>query len=339
MTAIVRRLPAGALFACLFVGLIHIVVSGWVVPHPVARESLRQRVIALTEHARPSLLIAGDSRAENNIMPGVVAAQVGMPIESVVNVAMVACESSAVLAAYREFSERFAHEPIVVISVSLFSVNDRVTVPGYLNDEVLWSIGLVDRLRLAPLKRALSSTLLPERELKRRIAGWFRRSSPRAVPEQGFMGLAGDRCVDVTPETVRDCIRRINRGWFNDPVIDGIRWRQLEADLRSLIQAGVQVVIFDAPEHPAFPQGTDGTDNGAANARFHEQLIGLCHRIDVPILCYGTDWFGDRDPDALYYDLLHLNRRGAALLSERVGQDLSILMQSGRLRSSTPRTR
>ena len=241
-------------------------------------------------------------------------------------------ESSAVLAAYREFFERFASKPIVVISVSISSVNDSVILQGYLNDEVLWSVGPLDRLRLAPLKRALGCTFLPERELQRRLAACFRKPRLPAVAQRGFVGLTNDHRVDSTPGAVQDCVSRIDRGWFNQPVIDGVRWRQLEADLLSLIRAGAQVVVLDAPEHPAFLQCIAGTGNGVANTRFHEQLRVLCQRNDIPILRYRTEWHGHRDPDALYHDLLHLNRRGALLLSERVGRDLAVLLQNGRLR-------
>ena len=331
MAAALRRLPVGALGACLLVGLIHVVVSGWVVPHPVARESLRRKVIALTEHDRPSLLIAGDSRAERTLMPEVIAAHVGMPPSSVVNIAFRSCDSSATLAAYREFSGRFATAPIMLISVSLFSVNDTANTHPYIRDEILWAIGLVDRMRLVSMKEAVKTSFLAERELLYQyLVGRPRVPCSDPVPERGFLGKTEVGCVNTTSEWFERT--RSTVLVYPTPVIDGIRWRQLEADLQSLIQAGAQVVVLDAPEHPAFLQAIAGTAMGAATAAFHRQLGDLCERMRVPILRYGPDWLGARDPDTLFWDALHLNCQGAAVFSEMVGPDLNALVQSGRLR-------
>ena len=77
VTTIISRLPTGALAAALFVGLCHLVVSVWIVPHPIAREALRNKIITLTEHHRPSLLIVGDSRAQRLLPPLLRALQKG----------------------------------------------------------------------------------------------------------------------------------------------------------------------------------------------------------------------------------------------------------------------
>ena len=69
-----------------------------------------------------------------------------------------------------------------------------------------------------------------------------------------------------------------------------------------------------------------------ANTEFRRQLSDLCQRLNVPLLHYDADWANGCDPDTLFYDVLHLNRRGAAILSERVGRDINDLIRSGRLR-------
>lgn len=332
ITAILSRLPTGALAAVLFVGLFHLLVSVWIVPHPIAREALRNKIVALTEHHRPSLLIAGDSRAQRHLIPEVVADQLGLTPDNVVNIASASCESPVVVAAYREFAGRFTSAPIMVISVSIYSINDRANEPSALSKESLWSLGLVDRLRLATLPRALAAIFLPERELYRRLVIRPREPSPAAVPERGFVGIAEDRCIDSTPEGLRPAITYVNRVWFNNAEIDGVRWRQLQADLHNLIDAGVQVVIMNSPDHPAYLQAIAGTSMDTANTEFRRQLSDLCQRLNVPLLHYDADWANGCDPDTLFYDVLHLNRRGAAILSERVGRDINDLIRSGRLR-------
>ena len=332
MTTIISRLPTGALAAALFVGLCHLVVSVWIVPHPIAREALRNKIITLTEHHRPSLLIVGDSRAQRHVIPEVVANELGTSVDNVVNIASASCESPVVLAAYREFAGRFAPAPIMVISVSVYSVNDRASEPSALSKETLWSLGLTDRLRLASLPRALGVIFLPERELYRRLIVRPREPGPAAVPERGFVGIAEDRCITLTPEGLRPAMTYVDQVWFNEAEIDGVRWRQLQADLHSLVGAGVQVVVLDSTAHPAFLQAIAGTSVDTTNVRFHGKLRALCERMNIPLLRYGINWAGGADPDTLFYDVLHLNRRGAALLSKLVGRDLNALIRCGTLR-------
>ena len=321
------RLPRGALAACLFVALVHLVVSIWVFPRPVAHESLRRKIMVLTEHERPALLIAGDSRAESQVIPEVVAVGTGMSSGEVVNIAERSCEPSAVLAAYAEFADRFAPAPLMLLSVSIFSVNDGANDPRCLHDELLWSLGLRDRLRLVPLKRVVQAAFLAERECAQRIAAWYHGRRPLTLSQRGFVSVAEDQRLDPASEHMQRGLAYLKRYWYCAAALQGIRRRQLEADLRQLLHAGVQVVILDSPEHPAFARAIAGTEMGAANAAFHRQLAELCAELDIPILRYDDTWLAGRDPDALYCDPMHLNRRGAALLSERIAQDLIPLLR------------
>lgn len=330
LTRIVRRLPAGALLACFIVLLTHLGVSRLIVPHPIAREPLRRKVIALTEFDRPSLIAAGDSRAQVHIRPGIVAQELGWPEEQVINAGLFLSEPSAVLAAYREFAHRFPPAPIILISVSFYSVNDGITDARYINDEVLWSVGVLDRFRLVPPGRALMATFLPEKACWRLLTDKaFDRARP--VPHRGFLGKPASGSEGFSPEVVARQGIELKRCWFAKPRIQGIRWRQFQADLRSLRDGGVQVVILDSPVHPAFADSLADPALKEAHTRFHRQLAELCGQMKVPILQYTCDSFSGYHPDDLFFNLTHLNRRGATLLSEKVGRDLHGLLAQARL--------
>ncbi|MCP4590301.1 MAG: hypothetical protein GY842_06135 [bacterium] len=328
---LVLHLRGGAVAGAVLVVLVHVLASTWIVPRPIAREALRNKIVALTRSSRPAILIAGDSRAERQIIPEVVAEGLSWSPDAVVNVASGACESSAVVASFREFTDRFAPTPIMVISVSIFSVNDSANQPTSLSNEVLWTLGFVDRLRLVSLPRALQATFYPEREIYRRVLVRPELSGCPDVPERGFYGVASDQCVTSTPEEIAKSVDYLDRMWFNHAVLDGVRWRQLELDLGELGDLGVQVVVLDAPAHPAFGEAIAGTRMAVSDACFHRRLADLCNRFGVPLLHYDAQWCGQHDPDVLFYDILHLNRRGAELLSGRVGRDLRTLIDEGAL--------
>ena len=327
LRAITRRLPSGALAACLIITVIHFVASVLVYPYPVAPSRLRHKVLALTQNDRPSLLIAGDSRAEWHIIPDLVAERVGVPQSAVVNIAVQNCESAAVWAGYREFARRFSPRPIMLLSVSFWSVNDSHNRGTQLvNDETLWSMKLTDRLRIVPVQRALMSTFLAEKTLWRRMTVSV-AASCTPVRERGFLGV--DKHITMPPDALAQCISDVQQSWFAGAKVNGVRWRELVANLRKLLNAGVQLVILDAPEHPALLAALQGSPGGEANDRYHRQLAQLGETLSIPVLRYGSDRFTGLDPNILYFDLLHLNREGAALLSAWVGDDLMDLIARG----------
>jgi hypothetical protein len=121
----------------------------------------------------------------------------------------------------------------------------------------------------------------------------------------------------------------LTRCWFARPRIQGIRWRQFEADLSTLRERGVQVVVLDSPVHPAFSTSLADESLRQVHSRFHRQLAELCGRMNLPILQYSSDDFPGHNPDDIFFNLTHLNLRGATLLSEMVGRDLRRLLVRG----------
>ena len=217
------------------------------------------------------------------------------------------------------------------ISVSMFSVNDRENEDVYLNDAVLWSVGLVDRFRLVRPQRALLATFLPERALYRQIRDRLR--PPRhTVPERGFRGFYEEPPPEV--------LQGLTHYWAvhrDDPAeIAGVRWRQFRRDLESLKDAGVQFVLLDSPEWPRFLKMVAGWRQGEVKAEFSRRLADLCVEMDVPLLSYDTTCFGVADPGCYFRDSMHLNAVGARVFSQIVGRDLHRLVGSGRLRMPEP---
>jgi hypothetical protein len=338
------------LAAGLLVGVVHLLV-GLAYPEPIARESLRRKVLDLTADGHPGLLVAGDSRAEYQVIPSVLAATLGVPASAAVNIGTACGEPAATLAAYREFTGRFADGPIMLLSVGLWSVNDHQH--EYLGNETLWSLGFADRVRVAPVRSALCSMFLPERVAAARFADWLHggtrpdpvtgqilaRLTPGArardasvswLTDRGYIGSTKDVAADhrVLGRTTRGIVE----SWYIDARVDGVRWRLFESNLDRLLADGVQVVILDTPRHPAVLAALEGTSGAEADGQFHRQLLDISAAKAIPLLSYDAAVFQGRDPDRLFRDAAHLNDAGATLLSERIGRDLRGLIDVGKLR-------
>ncbi len=325
------RWPVGGAYAVAFILIAHAVVSLVLVPDPIADQPLRRKVLALTEGHRPRMIIAGDSRAQIHVRPDVLAESFGWPDSAVVNIGMPLCEVSAVLAAYREFSDRFATNPIMVVSISVFGVNDGARREHFIHDETIWSLTVVQRFRLLPPGRALLATFLPERGLLRRLVRGRHIDEDTFVPEFGFVGKSGGGAVRFSHESVQRQMSDVQLGWFGEAQIDAIRWRRFVSDIEGLIDEGVQLVLLDSPVHPAFWEAISETPQFDVYRRYRENLRDVGQRLRIPVLQYGKTSLGDADPNAMFYDITHLSRLGATRLSDQLARDLRKLVVAGAL--------
>lgn len=324
------RWPIGGAYAVAFILIAHAAVSLVLVPDPIADQPLRRKVLALTERHRPRMIIAGDSRAQVHVRPDVLAESFGWPESAIVNIGMPVCEVSAVLAAYREFSDRFAHNPIMLVSISVFSVNDGAG-GNFIHDEMIWSLNPLERFLLLPPGRAFLATFLPERGLVRQLVRGRRIDEDTVVPEFGFVGKSGGGAVRFSQEAVRRQMSGVQRGWFGDAQIDAIRWNRFETDLESLTEEGVQVVLLDSPVHPAFWEAIAGTPLLDVYRRFRKKVRDVGLRLHIPVLQYNSRGLGDADANAMFFNLTHLSRLGATWLSDQLGHDLQELIAAGAL--------
>lgn len=328
------RLPWGGLFACFYIAVGHVIVSTLVYPHPVAREPMRSKVMALTQHRRPCVLVAGDCRAVFQIRPDILADQIGLPDSAVINIATPGQTPAAILAAYREFAARFQPNPVVVVSISVSLVNDTVAAISRTN-ELLWSLNPLDRLSLVSPREALTATFLPEWTLFKRIQSRIRPNADGWHPvgsapflDNGFQ-IREDPPRGFGPEALEEGINNFKRHWVARPRLDGIAFKQMQNDLRTLKKSGVQLVILDTPLHPALTKALRGTPDGQTYQVFRRRLAHAFRQMKIPILAYTYDIFDRREPDLLFHDVTQLNPTGAALLSVRVGQDLRALFDEG----------
>lgn len=358
MQRLFARAPKAALLSVPLAGAIHLAMVLLAGPHPVPQRMLRQKAATVLRQRQPSVVALGDSRATYQICPEAVEAVMRENKFDLVNLSIENGDSSAALAVYRAFAHRFAPRPLVLLSVSFWSINDRHPSAG--GSELLASLAFGDRWRLSGWKAAWSSVFTPERSL---VDGWVSvfAGAPRdVVGERGFRRLDAAFDGGTSPARIEKEWLRIQRTWFLDPVIDGVRWRQTVKDIRSLHELGAQIVLIDAPFHPVLEQRLAGTPNGQLLRRFQENLDALAARLGIPVLRYtsadlerenaraGASLMTptlDRDgsssqslegpcPSAvalLFYDLLHLNERGAVVLSHRVGEDLQALLAEGRV--------
>ena len=327
------RLPWGAMLAIGLIAVLHGIAAYWLVPNPVAPRELRDRVVALTRNTRPSVIIAGDSRALRHIDPAVLEVHAGLKPTTAVNVGARGCETTTVMAVYREFHHRFAQRPIMLLSASTWLFNDRASGRAFFpSDATLWNMSFPDRLRVTTPGCAVRATFLPEITLWRRITE--QPESPKDPPRhRGFLSV--NRCYRLLPAQRAEEIAKNRAVLFTDARTNGALWRQFRRSVRELRAMGVQVVIFESPIHPDLLAALQGAGEAETARELRGRLAEFAASLAIPILRYDAGRLAGDDADELFTDLAHLNRTGAAQLSAWVGRDLRRLIDEGVLTLDT----
>lgn len=319
--------PHGAVLTLVFMLAFHLVATFLISPEARARPELREKILRLTRDCRPQVIIAGDSRAYRQVIPQMLIDRLGLDQKQVVNISLDACESSAVRAALDEFRGCFADHPILIISVSIWSVNDRANISGLLHDETLWSLPWWERFGLVDNLRAFRSLFLAEKLCYRKLTDrlWAAEDSPNdALGYLAFM----NKPVSPDSDAWRNHMQGVLGAWYNQPKIDGLRWSLLQSDLDYFRRQGFQVVVLDAPVHPHFLKAIKGTENASATRQFHRQLANLCRRQGISLLRYEASLFEPDRPQDYFVDTFHLNESGARVLSRAIAWDLDRLVET-----------
>lgn len=319
MSISLRRAPTGAVLALVLGIAVHL-IAAWVHREPVAHPYLRAKVGALTIVKTPSLIFAGDSTFMRGVLPSVVAEHMDLPANRVMNMAAPSCDTTAVLAAHREFSHRFAPSRTLVLDVASFGANDAAT--GLVGPELLSTLPFRDRLKVTTPRRALTSFFIPEEALWNGLIILNEKVPPEYAPvRQGIReNMSGWSPQDLS--TNIDVCRRL---WYPDLRYDGVRWARMQQDVRTFARLEHRLILVIMPFHPAYVRALEGTPPAFAERKFRERIHDLCRELNVPCLDYDENWCAGSDPNPLFVDVVHLSPGGARQFSTRLARDLRAL--------------
>lgn len=295
-------------------------------------ENLVEKVYGLlVEPGRaPAVIIAGDSRAERQVIPDVIRRELGM---DAVNVAVGGGELVSVAKVLKQ-NGLGATKPLLIISTTMFQVNDGAVAHDTISMDCLTAMRWVDQI-------AICRERLPEmayrkiRMYRRCLAMKFGLSSVRVkqFAEDGFLGIEGT--VDASGMAAHP--ERIKHPWYQDLDLEGRKWRVFRAALAEIAASGSQVLLFNGPSSPAWQQLSRDTFMDAAEEQYSQMLQReVAQYPNVYFLDFRNGWIDDF-PDESFYDIQHLNRTGAARFSVILCDEVKRLNLLSREPASTDR--
>jgi hypothetical protein len=263
------------------------------------------------------VVIAGDSRAECQIVPSIVESRTGL------KTCNVASGAGDLITLYNALKRNSAlrTDRALIVSTSIFQVNDGAIQPGYISTACILNMTWPERIEVYRL--AFPSLL---RFLVK--TGWEGEGRPGLISvgvrqANGFVGHEGRLLLPVNvlldPENT-------NHFWYRNPSLHGARWRIFREALGELAKSKLRIYIYLPPVSPAWRDYTAGTFIDSAEREFGEMLRAetLAHS-NIRLLDYYSE------PDRrlgndMYFDIQHLNSAGAAQFTEilmaRIGNEL-----------------
>ncbi len=264
------------------------------------------------------IVIAGDSRAERQLVPAIIEERTGL---KTANVARASCDLITLYNALKSH-DLLGKKYVLIVSASFFQVNDGAIDRGYVSTACTVNMTLKEKLFV--YRNSLRSLWLDMVEVafgkKSGDAGGIDDSRLR---NQGFLGVEG---AIKQPLTVVLDPERTDHPWYKNISIRGARWRIFRETLAKLERTGYRIYIYQSPVSPVWYRYTKGTFIDRSETAYSEMLRSLLagHR-DAGFL----DYYGEPAPglgDDMYYDIQHLNRTGATAFTnrmmDRIGGDI-----------------
>lgn len=259
-----------------------------------------------------AVIIAGDSRAEREVVPAIIEARTGW---RTANIGTTAGDLVTLSNALKRHGIPRAGR-MLIISTSLFQVNDGAIDSPYISTACFLNMTAWERVRLYADRLGSPWSPLDFR---------FVEGQPAVITgarlrDQGFVGI--DKTLSLPlPKTL------LNRHpWYRSVSLHGARWRVFGEALERLAASGLRIYLFQPPISPAWRAYTAGTFVDTAEREFSGMLgpaasaysnLRFLDFYSVPDARLGNDQFSD---------IQHLNRAGAekftGILMDRITEDL-----------------
>jgi hypothetical protein len=255
----------------------------------------------------PAILVAGDSRAEWQIVPQILQRELGV---DAVNIAVGGGEFISTTKVLRRYGLTEG-KPLLIISVSSSLVNDG-SVP--VQTDVLMAMGWIDQLWIsrADLAEMVHRKFQVYSKCLRARTGWFatKRKKAKHFSDDGFREV--DMTLDASnPKAIPIVAGKILHPWYKDLHQDGLRLQVFRAALADVAGTGCPVLLLNGPCSPAWRQLTRDTFVDDAERNYVRMIQQEAAQYDnVRVLDFYDGWI-DEFPDAMFADIQHLNPAGA----------------------------
>lgn len=282
--------------------------------------SIESKIAELSiDSSRLNIIIAGDSRGERHIIPGVIESNTAY---NAVNISVTAGD---IVSASYAIDSYDSENNVYVISASSWQINDGAISPGYLSLKCFQKLTLIEKIQL--YRDNISWLFHLETSLIGEVVESFFQARDGTIGDydasiinnQGFLGI--DDTLKVDKMEIVELIE--THAWYRNLKNNGARWRIFKEAFQKLANSGSLILIVQPPASPTWKEMTSNTVIGKAEEEYSFKLDSLCNKYENVIF---YDFYTNEIEvleDRLFYDYQHLNTEGASIFSELFSELIS----------------
>ncbi|HXV22126.1 MAG TPA: hypothetical protein VD811_14155 [Desulfuromonadales bacterium] len=291
----------------IFVAIVYCVDNS---SYNVYNDDLEKKI---TEFTKPkydyTLVIAGDSRAERQLVPDIILSKYN--IKSI-NIATSACSVSNMYNALKKY-DLLDKQITVVVSVGFFQINDGAIDTGYISMAEIISMSLKDKFILfandiGGLYRNYLNAL-QENIVNFFIKAPFRlKENDERLEHHGFKPIDGSINLPLDFSTDSE---NTKHSWYKNINVYGVRWKNMQSTLNKMSKSNCKFILFQAPVSDAFKKHVNGTNIDRYEKEFSNMLQQEADKYNnIEFYDFYSRSLSNLTNDD-YYDPQHLNRFGA----------------------------
>jgi len=267
------------------------------------------------------VIVAGDSRAERQLIPAIIERRTG---RNAVNIATPACDLITLYNALKKH-DLLKKRYVLIVSTSFFQANDGAVDPGYISPACMMNMTMREKISVfLHARRLFLANLI---DMRKALLGGdpMDKGSVTDVRREtlGFVGFEG---TVKRPSAILLNPRTTNHPWYKNVSLHGAKWRILRETMAKFAETGDRVYIYQPPVSPAWYRYTKESFIHDREREYSEMLRAESSK--YPNIFF-LDYYGepgDALGDDLYYDIQHLNVAGAeaftSRMMDRIGDDL-----------------
>jgi hypothetical protein len=275
--------------------------------------------------AKTNIIIAGDSRAERQLIPEIIKNITGI---NAINIATSSCDLVTLVSAIKK-KYQYCSKIIFVISASSWQVNDGAIDPGYLSLQCFHKLNIREKFVMyrnsLPEMKLLQARLLYDFIKKVLHIGNKLDYDVKVISELGFYGVEGKFKVQT-----KNILEKtfVSHPWYKNNNNNGVRWTIFLKSLREIGNMNSFFIIYQPPISAYWRINTAKSFIDIAESEYSKKLaIEIQDSKNIEFYDFYSNEISTLN-DSMYYDYQHLNRQGAEVFSVLLSKKILTVYQN-----------
>jgi len=317
MKLFIRKMGVFCSIGSVVLALMVIIIHSVLFEIPIPSSSLEKKIASLPlDSSKLNVIIAGDSRAERQIIPKIIEDSVNC---NAVNIATSSCDLVTSIFSIEQHLKDSNIKALIILSASSFQVNDGAIDDGYLSTHAFSMLTINEKLLL--YKSNLSKLIrINIRSIIDLLLSYKRNSAiqPSIIECKGFLA------IDKNLSEIKNGSSYLeSHPWYQNININGARTRLFKKAIDVMGTMQINFLIIQPPISPNFREIINNTEVEKMESEYSTLVSSYVKKYpNVNFFDFYNKEIYSLD-NSLYYDPQHLNKNGATIFTKYLIEELS----------------